>query len=475
MDCHLSSEKGPPPGADRNLSQLPCSVRRMTQDRYSCLECGYSAPRWFGRCPDCGSWSGAASTEESLAAATVGALGDGNAPPERMGAQVAELDRVLGGGLVPGAVVLLAGAPGIGKSTLVLQMLDGLRQSGWRALLASGEESLAQVSLRARRLRVAGDELRATATTSIDAVIDAARAERAQVLVVDSIQTLTAPGAEGRAGSVTQVRECTAALVRYAKETATVVVLVGHVTKEGGVAGPKTLEHIVDVVLVLEGERTGALRLLRATKNRFGSCDETGVFTMTDVRLEPVPDPSAMLLADRRPGASGSVVFPGLEGNRPVLVEIQALVCATTLPQPRRVAIGIEARRLTLLTGVLGQHSGLDLGQRDVFVAAAGGLAVREPAADLAIALAMYSAATDIAVDPGVVAVGEVGLSGEIRRVPGSQRRLAEAARLCFSHAIVSQSADVPRPLTKVGAVAVSDAFELVPRRAVQIQLERLA
>jgi DNA repair protein RadA/Sms len=405
----------------------------------------------------------------------VGTLGAGNEPPERITTRVSELDRVLGGGLVPGAVVLLAGDPGIGKSTLVLQMLDGLRLSHRRALLASGEESMAQVSLRARRLRVAGDELRATATTSIDAVLEAARAERAQVLVVDSIQTLTSPGAEGRAGSVAQVRECTAALVRHAKETGTVVVLVGHVTKEGGVAGPKTLEHIVDVVLLLEGERTGALRLLRATKNRFGSCDETGVFTMTDIRLEPVPDPSAMLLADRRPGATGSVVFPGLEGNRPVLVEIQALVCASTLAQPRRVAIGVEARRLSLLTGVLSQHSELDLGQRDVFVAAAGGLAVREPAADLAIALALYSAATNVAVDPGVVAVGEVGLSGEIRRVPGLQRRLAEAARLRFAHAIVSPTAEVPRSLTKVGAVAVSNAFELVPRRAVHVHLDRPA
>ena len=447
----------------------------MTENAYACLECGYGAPRWFGRCPDCGAWGGASTTQEARAPATVGTLGAANEPPERITTRVSELDRVLGGGLVPGAVVLLAGDPGIGKSTLVLQMLDGLRGSGRRVLLASGEESLAQVSLRARRLQVAGEELRATATTSIDAVLEAARAERAQVLVVDSIQTLTSPGEPGRAGSVSQVRECTAALVRHAKETATVVVLVGHVTKEGGVAGPKTLEHIVDVVLLLEGERTGALRLLRATKNRFGSCDETGVFTMTDIRLEPVPDPSAMLLADRRPGATGSVVFPGLEGNRPVLVEIQALVCASTLAQPRRVAIGVEARRLSLLTGVLSQHSGLDLGQRDVFVAAAGGLAVREPAADLAIALALYSAATSVAVDPGVVAVGEVGLSGEVRRVPGLQRRLAEAARLRFTHALVSPTADVPRPLTKVGAVAVSNAFALVPRRAVQVQLDRPA
>jgi len=457
------------------MSQGSASVPDMAESGYACLECGYAAPRWFGRCPDCGAWGGASTPQDPGVTAIVGSLGSANEPPERFTTRVSELDRVLGGGLVPGAVVLIAGDPGIGKSTLVLQMLDGLRESGRRALLASGEESLAQVSLRARRLRVAGDDIRATATSSLDAVLEAARAERAQVLVVDSIQTLTGTGADGRAGSVTQVRVCTAALVRYAKETGTVVVLVGHVTKEGGVAGPKALEHIVDVVLLLEGERTGALRLLRATKNRFGSCDETGVFTMTEVRLEPVPDPSAMLLADRLPGATGSVVFPGLEGNRPVLVEIQALVCPTTLPQPRRVAIGVDARRLSLLTGILSQHSELALGQRDVFVAAAGGLAVREPAADLAIALALHSAATNVAIDPGVVAVGEVGLSGEIRRVPGVQRRLAEAARLGFAHAVVSPAVDVPRSLIRVDAVAISNAFELVPRRAVRIELERPA
>jgi len=459
----------------RNLSQGRATVPVMSERGYACLDCGYQAPRWFGRCPDCGAWGGAAAPQDVDGAPVVGTLGSAGEPPERLACRVSELDRVLGGGLVPGAAVLIAGEPGIGKSTLVLQMLDGLRASGRRALLATGEESLSQVTLRARRLGVAGQDIRAVATTSIDAVVAAARSERADVLVIDSVQTLTGGGAEGRAGSVTQVRECAATLVRFAKETGTVVVAVGHVTKEGGVAGPKTLEHVVDVVLMLEGERSGALRLLRATKNRFGSCDETGVFTMTEVSLEPVPDPSAMLLADRRPGAAGSVVFCGLEGNRPVLVEIQALVCPTTLPQPRRVAIGVDARRLTLLTGVLSQRAHLALGQHDVFVAAAGGLGVREPAADLAIALALFSAARDIAIDPGVVAVGEVGLAGEVRRVPGMQRRLAEAARLCFSHAVVSPSVEVPQQLTGIGVAAVSDAFELVPQRSAQVHLDRPA
>lgn len=348
-----------------------------------------------------------------------------------------ELDRVLGGGLVAGSTILLAGEPGIGKSTLMLQMIDGILGAGHRCLLATGEESLDQVALRGRRLNVAIEKLRATAASSLQSILDACSTERPEVLVVDSIQTIEDQSLEQSAGSVTQVRDCAAGLVRYAKQTGTVVIMVGHVTKEGSVAGPKTLEHMVDAVLSLEGERTGTLRLLRASKNRFGSCDETGVFTMDSGGLEVVADPSAMLLADRHEGVAGSVVFPGLEGTRPVLVEIQALVTTSELNQPRRVAIGLDPRRMALIVGVLSKDDEVSIGQRDAFVGAAGGLAVREPAADLAVCLALISARQNVPVDPGTVAIGEVGLGGEIRRVPAIERRLAEAARLGFARAIV--------------------------------------
>lgn len=348
-----------------------------------------------------------------------------------------ELDRVLGGGLVAGSAILLAGEPGIGKSTLMLQMIDGILGAGHGCLLATGEESLDQVALRGRRLDVGIEKLRATAASSLASILDACRAERPEVLVVDSIQTVEDQSLEQNAGSTTQVRDCAAALVRFAKQTGTVVIMVGHVTKEGSVAGPKTLEHMVDVVLNLEGERTGTLRLLRAAKNRFGSCEETGVFTMDARGLEVVPDPSAMLLADRHDGVAGSIVFPGLEGSRPVLVEIQALVTNSELNQPRRVAIGLDPRRMALIIGVLSKDDDLSIGMKDVFVGAAGGLAVREPAADLAVCLALISARQNVAIDPYTVAIGEIGLGGEIRRVPAIERRLGEAARLGFTRAIV--------------------------------------
>ena len=371
-----------------------------------------------------------------------------------------ELDRVLGGGLVPGSVVLLAGEPGIGKSTLMLQLLDGVAARGRKTLLVSGEESIGQVGLRAARLDLTLGNLRAAAATSAEAIAETATRDGPALLVVDSIQSLNGEGLDAFAAAPNRVRACAAMLQRVAKTTGTVVVLVGHITKDGAVAGPKTLEHMVDVVISLEGERTGTLRLLRAIKNRFGACDETGVFLMTEHGLAAVPDPSSMLLEDRKEGVSGSVVFPSLEGSRPLLVEIQALVSSDRSAQAKVVAIGLDQRRLTLLAGILDQRVKLELGGRDVFVAAAGGISVREPAADLAIATALFSAASDLPLRSDVVAVGEIGLSGELRRVPGIGRRLAEAARLGFAAAVIpSTSTDVASAVHLELARDISAAF----------------
>jgi DNA repair protein RadA/Sms len=413
------------------------------KETFACSACTHSSHKWFGRCPECGAWS----TATVAAGASTGAIGiatlaDAPADPPRAATGIDELDRVLGGGLVRGSAVLLAGEPGIGKSTLVLQLLAALGGRGRSVLLASGEESTEQVAGRANRLGVGGSPIGVVPVTSLEALLATIVAGAPDVLVVDSVQTLVDERLDQGAGSLVQVRDCASALVAHAKTSGTSVVLVGHVTKDGGVAGPKTLEHIVDVVLSLDGERDGTLRLLRAAKNRFGATDETGVFTMSARGLEPVGDPSALLLQDRRPGAPGSAVFPSLEGSRPVLVEVQALVDGEKIAQPRRVAIGFDARRLSLLTAVLTARANVDLGGRDVFVAAAGGIALREPAADLAACLALFSAMIDSPLDERAVAVGEVGLSGEVRRVPAIARRLSEARRLGFTSAFVPMSFD---------------------------------
>jgi DNA repair protein RadA/Sms len=431
-----------------------------------CSDCGYSSAKWFGRCPDCGAWTSATQSTSGVEKLEVVRLSQATGALDRFSSGMAELDRVLGGGLVRGEALLLAGEPGVGKSTLMLQLLGGLLQSGRSALLVTGEESLDQVALRARRLGLPVDDLEAVAACSVPAIVALADERRPDLLIVDSVQVLERPHLEQPPGSVTQVRECAAELVRHAKQQGTVVVLVGQVTKEGTIAGPKTLEHMVDAVINLECERGGALRLLRTSKNRFGSCDEVGVFLMGQSGLEPVLDPSAMFLADRRVGVTGSTVFPSIEGTRPVLIEIQALTTSSGLPQPRRVPIGLDGRRLSLLLGVLAERTGTKLfAALDVFVAAAGGFSIREPAVDLAVCLALYSSINSVAINATTVAVGEVGLSGEVRRVPAMGARLQEAARLGFTTALVPRGVvDAPRGLEVIVVSDLSEMFAHVDR-----------
>ena len=387
---------------------------------------------------------------------------------ERVATGIEEFDRVVGGGLVPGSVVLLAGEPGIGKSTLVLQVVDALVGRGRDCLLATGEESLDQVALRATRLGLRTDAMKAVATGSLADIERTCAAGSPEVVIVDSIQTIEDDALEQGPGSPVQVRECAARLVRLAKTTHTTVVIVGHVTKDGGVAGPKTLEHVVDAVLSLDGERTGTLRLLRAAKNRFGSCEETGVFVMSEHGLEGVPDPSELLIGDRRPGVPGSVIFPGMNGSRPMLMEIQALVVDDS-KLARRVAIGIEPRRLALILGVLGKRRSLSFAEKDVFVAVAGGAVTSEPAADLAIAMAVASAAAGAPLPDDAVAIGELGLGGELRNVPSLDRRLNEAARLGLGRAFVPQRSAVA---AGTNVVRVEDV-EVAVNRAIELRATR--
>jgi DNA repair protein RadA/Sms len=415
--------------------------------QFSCSECGYATGKWLGRCPSCGGWS--TLVEERAVPAT--AASSGAARPllrlveveatdaERLPTGVAELDRVLGGGLVPASLVLVSGDPGIGKSTLLLMALVALSASK-KTLLVTGEESAAQVKLRADRLGGAG-RVHVLAETNLDDVCATLERERPEVAVVDSVQTLYAPELGSAPGSVAQVREAAARLLRVAKEHGIAVFLVGHVTKEGAVAGPRVLEHLVDCVLHFEGDRYREHRVLRAVKNRFGSTNELGVFEMTATGLEGVADPSELFgrVHDEQPG---SAVACALEGTRPLLLEIQALVSPTDLAMPRRVATGVDPKRLSMIVAVLARHAGVALGQADVFVNVAGGVRIDEPGADLAIALAVASAARNAHLRPGLASFGEIGLTGRIRPASQADRRLAECAKLGFTEAIVAEGTE---------------------------------
>ncbi len=423
-----------------------------TKTVYRCTECGAEYLKWGGRCDACGEWNtlveevetavprgrSSRGRRETLPSSAPVALGAVElARSTRMSSGLRELDYVLGGGIVDGSVVLIGGEPGIGKSTLLLQVAASAARAGRRTLYVSAEESGPQVRLRADRLGESALLVELLAETTLEAILSTASAVSPALLIVDSIQTIYSADLEGAPGAVGQVRECAARLMRFAKETGCAVFIVGHVTKGGGVAGPKTLEHIVDTVLYFEGDASLDFRVLRATKNRFGSVDEIGVFRMTAAGLEAVENPSALFMGDGV-SASGTAVTALIEGSRPVLVEIQALAAKAGYGTPQRVANGVDPRRLALLLAVLEKRSGLPLSQLDVFVNVAGGLRLSEPAGDLAIAAAIASSVYDIALPRGSVFIGELGLGGEIRAVSQAERRLAEAAQLGMTVAFVA-------------------------------------
>ena len=415
---------------------------------YVCQQCGATSPGYLGRCPSCGSWQSMVETIEQKA-------GKGPAKREflsskpvrlddvslehsnRLLSGIGEFDRVLGGGLVPGSVALIGGDPGIGKSTLVLQAAASIGAQDRTVLYTTGEESIQQIRLRADRLGLTSDQIHLLAEPDIEQVLEAADEVNPGLLIVDSIQTATLPELESAAGSVGQVREATARIIRWAKPRQTPALIIGHVTKEGTIAGPRVLEHMVDTVLYLEGERFQHYRILRAVKNRFGSTDEVGVFEMTGSGLSEVANPSQSFLQQRVVHASGSVITVTIEGSRPILVEMQALTSPTAYGLPKRSANGIDSGRLQLLVAVLQKRLGLNLGTQDLFANVVGGLRINEPGSDLATALAIVSSYRDIEFDPSTIAIGELGLSGEIRSVRQLERRLGEAARLGFTRAIV--------------------------------------
>lgn len=423
---------------------------------YRCSECGGTSPVWAGRCNSCDEWNTLVEertdrrsagfpsvTQSAVAAAPIATVGNERVDPRSTG--VSELDRVLGGGLTPGSVTLVGGEPGIGKSTLLLQAAAGIASTGSPVLYLTAEESASQVRARAERVGAIHDDLWLASETALDLVVGHLDAVKPAVVIIDSIQTLHDVELQSAPGSVAQVRECASRLVTEARARNCAVVLVGHVTKDGSLAGPRVLEHLVDTVLSFEGDRHHALRLLRAVKHRYGGTGELGVFEMADSGLLPVADPSAMFLADRQRGASGSVVTAVLDGGRPLLVEVQALLAETTIPTPRRSAQGFENSRLGMLLAVLEQRAGFSAARNDVWVTVAGGVRTAEPAVDLAVALAVASAMADLPVPADVIALGEVGLSGEIRQVSRLERRMAEAARLGFGRLLVPESApDAP-------------------------------
>ena len=452
-----------------------------TKTVYTCRECGGTSAKWLGQCPHCKAWN---TLDETVAEppAAAGAAGRNTrfqalakSQPVATLSQIEaadvartptgqdELDRVLGGGIVEGAVVLIGGDPGIGKSTLLLQAVDAL-SAQMRVLYVTGEESGAQIALRARRLGLAGTSVRVLAEIQLEKIVAAVEAEDAAFVVIDSIQTMYSDQLNSAPGSVAQVRECAAQLTRVAKTRGCTIVLVGHVTKEGALAGPRVLEHIVDTVLYFEGDTHSSFRLVRAIKNRFGAVNEIGVFAMTERGLKGVSNPSAIFLSTHGEPVPGSCVMVTLEGTRPLLVELQALVDSGG-PSPRRLSVGLDRDRLAMLLAVLHRHAGVNCGDQDVFVNAVGGVRIAEPAADLAVLLAIHGSLRGRALPRGFIAFGEVGLAGEVRPAPRGQERLKEAAKLGFSVAVVPKANAPKKPiegLTVHGVERIEQAIEAV-------------
>ncbi|RSM41604.1 DNA repair protein RadA [Amycolatopsis balhimycina DSM 5908] len=439
---------------------------------YRCGSCGHEAAKWLGRCPECQEWG---SFEERGAPARPAiqrvAAGAPSAPARPIGevdveaararrTGVSELDRVLGGGLVPGAVVLLAGEPGVGKSTLLLEVAYQWAKTVDRSLYVTGEESAGQVRLRAERTGNVHDLMYLAAESDLSAILGHVDDVKPGMLIVDSVQTMASPQVDGSPGGVTQVRAVTSGLVALAKERGLPVVLVGHVTKDGSVAGPRVLEHLVDVVLQFEGDKHSTLRMLRGIKNRFGASDEIGCFELQEEGIVGVPDPSGLFISRTAEPVPGTAITVSMEGKRPLLGEVQALVSSTSAPQPRRAVSGLDSARVAMVLAVLEKRGGLKLGDKDVYTATVGGMKITEPGIDLALVLALTSSFEDVALSPRLVSVGEVGLAGEIRRVPSVGRRLAEAARLGFTHALVPPDSGKPPAGIRVLEVSnVADAL----------------
>ena len=450
---------------------------------YVCSACGYETPRWMGKCPGCNAWN---TMEEQAPQASVSQAAPVKANKQRGGTGakalrldeipeenaarastgIGELDRVLGGGVVEGSLMLVGGAPGIGKSTLLLQVSEHLARQGARVLYISGEESARQIKMRARRLGVAADSLLILSENAMDAAEKRWEEIQPDYMIIDSIQTMYRPDMASAPGSVSQVRECASLLMRMAKTTGCAVFLVGHVTKEGAIAGPRILEHMVDVVLYFEGDRQHDHRILRAVKNRFGSVNELGLFEMHEKGMLPVANPSEMLLSERAKNVPGSCVIPAIEGSRPMLVDVQALALQTAYGTPRRTTNGFDAGRLALLLAVLEKRAGVSLFNQDVYVNVAGGLSLSEPAADLALCAAVASSVRDVCIPGDWAVMGEVGLAGEIRAVSQCERRLSECARLGFTSAVLprenARHLKAPEGMRVYGVETLAEALSIL-------------
>ncbi|MGN7360955.1 DNA repair protein RadA [Paenibacillus sp. SAF-054] len=447
-----------------------------TKTKFYCTECGYEAAKWYGKCPGCQAWNSMVEETESVIKTqgmnsplfhskekALSIINIESSNEARVQTGIGELNRVLGGGIVPGSLILVGGDPGIGKSTLLLQTSHALTQSGLRVLYVSGEESVRQTKLRADRLGALSAELYVLCETNMDLIEEAINSIQPQFLVIDSIQTVYIPEVTSAPGSVAQVRECTARFMRVAKGMGIATVLVGHVTKEGAIAGPRLLEHMVDCVLYFEGERHHTYRLLRAVKNRFGSTNEIGIFEMNESGLVEVENPSELFLSERPLGVAGSTVVASMEGTRPVLVELQALISSTHFPSPRRMCTGVDHHRMGLIIAVLEKRMGMFLQNQDAYLNVAGGVKLDEPAVDLAIAVSIASSFRDIPTKPFDVMFGEVGLTGEVRAVSRAEQRVKEAEKLGFKRIIMPEKSlkgwRHPKGIEIIGINTVADAL----------------